>query len=302
MTNVHEQIENMLKLAEKHGLQLNRENAQMNESGMDFQVVFADDASGMRWVLRKPRREDVIERAAAESRVLKLLQHHLPVDMPDWRIHTPELIAYPKLVGVPAAVIDMEIKNYVWNMNHQPPSEAFVRSLAKTLSALHGINHQTAAEAGIQVMNPHDVRQTKAEQMERIKEELGVSDVLWERWQKWLYDDSYWPWYTAFIHGDLHPPHILIDANDQITGLLDWTEAKVADPAKDFLLYQTILGEEETARLIAHYEEEGGRVWPRMKEHIAEMQAAYGIEIGMFALQTKQKEHLEMAHEALGVK
>ncbi|MDI5788917.1 hypothetical protein PO124_12400 [Bacillus licheniformis] len=30
-----------------------------------------------------------------------------------------------------------------------------------------------------------------------------------------------------------------------------------------------------------------------MKEHIKEMQAAYGIEIGMFALQTKQEEHLK---------
>ena len=69
---------------------------------------------------------------------------------------------------------------------------------------------------------------------------------------------------------------------------------KIADPAKDFLLYETILGEAETARLISYYEEEGGRVWPRMKEHIKEMQAAYGIEIGMFALQTKQEEHLKI--------
>ncbi|MDI5788916.1 hypothetical protein PO124_12395 [Bacillus licheniformis] len=51
--------------------------------------------------------------------------------MPDWRIHTPELIAYPELPGVPAAVIDMDIKNYVWNMEHEPPAEAFTRSLAK---------------------------------------------------------------------------------------------------------------------------------------------------------------------------
>lgn len=60
------------------------------------------------------------------------------------------------------------------------------------------------------------------------------------------------------IHGDLHPPHILIDRDLRVTGLLDWTEAKVADPAKDFLLYQTILGETETARLIGFYEEAGG--------------------------------------------
>lgn len=39
-----------------------------------------------------------------------------------------------------------------------------------------------------------------------------------------------------------------------------------------------------------------------MKRHIAEMQAAYGIEIAMFALLTKKKEHMDMAFEALGLK
>ncbi|AIW36197.1 hypothetical protein KS07_01315 [Bacillus subtilis] len=46
----------------------------------------------------------------------------------------------------------------------------------------------------------------------------------------------------------MHPPHILIGENQRVTGLLDWTEAKVADPAKDFVLYQVILGEKETKR------------------------------------------------------
>ncbi|MCY8643266.1 macrolide 2'-phosphotransferase [Bacillus haynesii] len=302
MAIVNGQIEHTLKLAEKHGLRLKRKHAEINESGMDFQVVFAEDEAGKRWVVRKPRRDDVIERAVYEGKVLKLLQNRLPAAVPDWRIHTPELIAYPKLPGVPAAVIDMEIKNYVWNMDHEPPAEAFVKSLAKTLVLLHSIDHKAAEEAGMHVMNPDDVRQSKADQMEWIKRELGVSGELWERWQKWLSDDSYWPEYTAFIHGDLHPPHILIDQHQSIIGLLDWTEAKIADPAKDFLLYETSLGGAETARLIAYYEEEGGRVWPRMKEHITELQAAYGIEIGMFALQTKQEEHLKMALDALGVR
>lgn len=224
---------------------------------MDFQVVFAEDEAGKRWVLRKPRRDDVIERAVYEGKVLKLLQNHLPAAVPDWRIHTPELIAYPELPGVPAAVIDMEVKNYVWNMDHEPPAEAFVKSLAKTLALLHSIDHKAAEEAGMHVMNPDGVRRSKAEQMEQIKRELGVSGELWERWQKWLSDDSYWPEHTAFIHSDLHPPHILIDQHQSITGLLDWTEAKIADPAKDFLLYETILGEAETARLISYYEKKG---------------------------------------------
>ncbi len=51
MTIVNEQIEQILKLAEKHGLRLKRKHAEINESGMDFQVVFAEDEAGKRWVL-----------------------------------------------------------------------------------------------------------------------------------------------------------------------------------------------------------------------------------------------------------
>lgn len=154
-------MEQMLGLAETYGLQLKSEGAEINESGMDFQVVFADDESGRRWVLRRPRRDDVIKRAAAEGRVLKMLRGRLQAEVPEWQIDEPELIAYPMLAGVPAAVIDMEIRNYVWNMKHQPPAEPFVRSLAQTLADLHGIDHHAAKEAGVQVMSPDDVRQKK---------------------------------------------------------------------------------------------------------------------------------------------
>lgn len=107
---------------------------------------------------------------------------------------------------------------------------------------------------------------------------------------------------TTLIHGDLHPPHILINQSEQVTGLLDWTEAKVADPAKDFIFFQMLFGEEETARLLEYYDQAGGRIWAKMQEHISEMQAAYPLEVAKFALQTQQEEHIKMALEALGVK
>jgi macrolide phosphotransferase len=62
---------------------------------------------------------------------------------------------------------------------------------------------------------------------------FGVSQAFWERWQSWLADDSFWSNHSAFVHGDLHPGHIVDDPERCVTGLLDWTEAEVADPATD---------------------------------------------------------------------
>ncbi|MED2968705.1 macrolide 2'-phosphotransferase MphK [Bacillus subtilis] len=303
MTNLNEKqlITEILRLARSQGLTVHSENAQLNETGMDFQVVFAEDDTGMPWVLRKPRRSDVVERASAEGRTLAFLRANLIADVPDWRIHTPELIAYPMLKGTPAAGIDLEQKQYVWNMDHQPPSDHFILTLAEILAELHGTDQISAGQSGIEVIRPEDFRQMTADSMVDVKNKLGVSTTLWERWQKWIDDDAYWPGFSSLIHGDLHPPHILIDQNGRVTGLLDWTEAKVADPGKDFVLYQTIFGEKETARLLEYYDQAGGRKWAKMQEHISEMQAAYPLEIAKFALQTQQEEHVNMALERLGV-
>lgn len=109
---------------------------------MDFQVVFAEDENGISWVLRRPRRPDVIERGANEGKVLNLVRQHLQFSVPEWKINSPELIAYPKVPGIQAASIDMTIRNFVWYMNNEEPSFSFTRSLAQAMADLHNIDHR----------------------------------------------------------------------------------------------------------------------------------------------------------------
>ena len=85
-----------------------------------------------------------------------------------------------------------------------------------------------------------------------------------ERWQNWLGNDALWPKRTAFIHGDLHPGHILIDEDARVTGFIDWTEASVDDPANDFVSHLMAFCEDSLKELITAYEEAGGFVWPSM--------------------------------------
>lgn len=104
----------LLSLAKQNGLLIVEESLEINESGMDFRVAFATDEEGRRWVLRQPRREDVWERAENERKVLDVIRGSIPAQVPDWRICTPELIAYPLLEGDPIAVVDPAGGGYVW--------------------------------------------------------------------------------------------------------------------------------------------------------------------------------------------
>lgn len=297
----NQRLEELQTIARKNELQLDSTRIDFNESGLDFIAAFADDEDGAPWVLRIPRRPDVAESAVYEYQALRLIRSHLPVAVPDWRIHTPELIAYPLLKGTPAATIDQEAKQYLWHIDHQSLPTAFTQSLAEALAALHHIGYDEASQAGIRVMGPDQLRPSLAGKMETIRREFGVSPALWERWQQWLSDESYWPRHTALIHGDLHPGHMVVDESHRVTGLLDWTEAEFADPAVDFVAYYAVFGEQALTDLLERYRQAGGRVWPRILDHIKELQSAYPVFIGLFAIKSGLEEYKQMARQTLGV-
>jgi macrolide phosphotransferase len=276
----------ILAAAREHGVPLAAATPELDLSGADFFVVHAMDEEGVPWVVRAPRRADVVERAARERRALVLVAPRLPVAVPEWRLFSPEVIGYPRLSGDPAAVVDLAAGGYVWRFDEKAPPSNFLDSFADTVAALHGVDLAAARGAKLPVRTPADVRAEFVARAERAREELNITDGVWKRWQVWLQDDTYWPEHSALVHGDLHPGHLLINDEHCLVGLLDWTEAHVGDPATDFALLYATLGRGALARLLARYEAAGRTVWPRMEEHVVETWAAYPAILVEFALLT----------------
>ena len=99
-------------------------------------MVHAHDEEGVPWVVRTPRRLSVVEAARVEARVLRLVRPHLPVAVPDWRVFTDQVIAYPRLGDVPAVSVD-PAAGVVWNrIDPAAPSATFIDSFADALAAL----------------------------------------------------------------------------------------------------------------------------------------------------------------------
>lgn len=292
-------IEQIVTIAGRYGVRLMAETAEINESGMDFLVAFAADETGRQWVLRRPRRPDVWERAENEHKVLQFVSGRLPSQVPDWQIADPELIAYPLLEGHPVAAVDPAGGGYVWRYEPTALTDTFFDSLAGALAALHTVDQEAAVRAGVRIKSPQEARKAFADNIEEIARSFEVPAKLRERWDAWLADDSYWPEHSALVHGDLHPPHILVDETHRVTGLLDWTEAEIQDPGKDFVIYFALFGEEGLQDLLRRYERAGGITWPRMHEHIAEQWAAYPALVAKFALTTGKEADMDMARGML---
>ncbi|UJL46776.1 macrolide 2'-phosphotransferase [Virgibacillus sp. NKC19-16] len=293
--------EEVIEKAKKHGLKLRQDSLKYNESGLDFQVVFAINIEGEHWVLRFPRRKDVIAKANKEKEILDFVEPRIPMQTPNWVVFSEELIAYRLLDGIPAGTIDPEAKAYVWEIDEKNVPELFHETLGSSMAALHQVSHEDAKQAGLSVQTPEEIRISMKERMKEVKTAFGVDEELWDRWQTWLANDSLWPKQTALIHGDLHAGHILINKNARVTGFIDWTETRVDDPSNDFVAHLAVFGEEALKKLIQAYENAGGYVWSSMFDHIVELQAANPVAIAEFAMISGLEEYREMAKQTLGV-
>lgn len=202
---------------------------------------------------------------------------------------------------MPAGTIDHNIGNYVWEIDINNIPESFHKSLGRVLAELHSIPSDKATELGLVVQTPEEVRISMKQRMDDVKAKFGVGENLWNRWQAWINDDEVWPMKTGLIHGDIHADHTMIDKDANVIGLIDWTEAKVTDISNDFVFHYKAFGEEGLEALIFAYKEAGGYYWPKMKEHIIELVAAYPVSIAEFAIVSGVEDYAQMAKEALEV-
>jgi aminoglycoside phosphotransferase (APT) family kinase protein len=135
--------------------------------------------------------------------------------------------------------------------------------------------------------------------MDATRALLAVPDAVWARWQRWLANDAVWPRHLALVHGDLHPGHLLLADDGQVTGILDWTEAHRGDPSTDFALFVGAFGNAALGACLGRFEAAGGKTWPGLAVHAAERWAAFPALAAKWGLDTDNEGAIEHARALL---
>lgn len=277
----------LVELAARHGLSVDAASIRINEAGLDYRVAFARSADGAEWVLREPRRPDVAAKLSEERRILEFIAPRLSVAVPRWEVRGEALVAYRRLPGEPGLTLDASSRP-VWHID--PASLDFAAALGRLIAELQAVDPEAAGRAGVPVVSPQEVRAECRANLEKVQAEFAIAAHLEERWQAWLGNDALWPDVTAFTHGELYAAHVLIDSPARIVGVLDWTTAKVGDPAVDFT-YQHMMGPAAFDATVAAYLDGGGIEHPHLAERCAEVAAAAPLQYALFALQSGNPEH-----------
>lgn len=103
---------------------------------------------------------------------------------------------------------------------------------------------------------------------------------------------------AAFCHNDLGAEHILVEPRSgAVTGVIDWTDAAIADPARDLARIYRDLGPGLTERVLAHY---GGTLDPHAPERIRFYARCALIEDVAYGLRTGQRRYVDAGLAHLG--
>ncbi len=235
-------------LAARHGLKLHGPLT-VNELGLDYRIVIATVDDGRRWVLRIPRRAEVSAKVEPEARVLAMLRIACRS-----RCRTG---AWPTPSSLPIPCSKTRLR---WS------SSWFVHARLGRAAGLGGLRGELRDRArrpacrphfrrrgcGMLIRTPTQARQKVADDVDRVRREFVVNDKRLHRWQRWLDDDSSWPDFSVVVHGDLYVGHVLIDNTERVSGMIDWSEARVDDPAIDMAAHLMVFGEEGLAKLLLH--------------------------------------------------
>ena len=191
------------------------------------------------WLFRFPLRVECAEPLRTEARLLRELAGRvsLPVPGPEYvsdgcEEFPPPFFGYCKLPGVPLSDLTLSDTGLA----------EIALQLGRFLTELHHFPPARAIELGVPSFTTESWRQEYREFRARCSREVSPLLALAERraverfWDGYLNDDAMFAFTPVLIHADLGVEHVLVDETTAgVTGVIDFADARVGDPALDFV-------------------------------------------------------------------
>ncbi len=199
-------------------------------AGWDNAAVLVDG----RWVFRFPRREAALVCLSAEMRVLPGLVGRLPLAIPQLTFvhqgderHPWPFVGYALLAGrtACAAALDAGAR------------ERAAAPLGEFLARLHAIGVEEGAGLGAlpdacRRLEVEALLESACQRLHRLATRglIGQTDALMAALTS---ARGCTPQVSGLVHGDLYVRHLIVDEASGLSGIIDWGDVHLNDPAQD---------------------------------------------------------------------
>jgi len=253
-------------------------------------------------VFRFPLRQALASLLLREAEILPRLTPHLPLPVPN-----------PEYIGVPTTAYPFAFAGYRFlpgrTADQQPPSMPgrtdLAHALAKFLAALHRIPLDTETRRwapgdeitradmvgrapGVGARLTANAAALAPEQVAALialVDDLATTPPARE---------------TCWVHGDLYARHLLLDDGNRLTGVIDWGDAHLGDPALDLSIAYSFLPTQARRIFIAAFGDTDPAIWRRARFraiHYGATLTEYGATVGDHAIKDLGLDALRFALE-----
>lgn len=235
--------EEIARLLAEHAPDLaGRELAPLGE-GWDFWTF---EAAGE--VLRFPKRAGVASLMDREAALVNAVAPSLPLRVPRPAVVASRFMRYAKVPGVPLGPRVVAAER----------ARAIALSMGEAVSALHAFPRERAVALGAPDTGWERAAPRARRALARLRGvALRLPREVVARAERCLTDalppEGAGP--TTLTHSDLRAEHLLVDpASLELTGVIDWGDAQLGDPAVDFLGAWELGGDDALSAALSRYE------------------------------------------------
>jgi len=202
---------------------------------------------GRQVLLKSPRTVSAATTIGTEVRALRVLR---PVSLP-FQVST--------LLGESSANAERKvfIFDYVSgkevNLDALKPEDPMVAAIALAIAKIHSIPTSLISDAGLPEYVPAQSVRERVAEFDRAMDTGKIHRDLLERWQAALLDINLFRYQPTVVHGNLTSQYLLTDGTE-ITGITDWSNLSIDDPAVDLSALYGEASPEVAAAITLAYE------------------------------------------------
>jgi len=201
-------------------------------SNTDFDVVVVKDATGRRWIVRAPKRAAAGAALEAEMGVLTALGRAHESGLVEFHVPQPAGVATLADADGGRAVVYSEVGGTSVVLAAMEPGPGLAASLGRTIAQIHELPPSLIEDQGLPTYTAEEYRQRRLTELDAGVQTGKVPPRLADRWERQLENIAWWKFEPTVVHGDLGE-HQVITSAGQVVGVVDWMDARVADPADD---------------------------------------------------------------------
>jgi aminoglycoside phosphotransferase (APT) family kinase protein len=192
------------------------------------------------YVFRFPRRQFAIPLIENGIRLAAQLAPHLPLP-----------ISAPIFVGQPTETFAWPFSGYRLIPGRtacaaqlsEPARMALAAPLGRFLAALHAIDPRSL-HIGPDTLARLDLASRIAKARDSLSHLAArglITDVAYFAAQLDAAPAGYQPHANTVVHGDFYALHLIVDEANRLTGVIDWDDAHLSDPAADLMIAHSFL-------------------------------------------------------------